>query len=161
MLCVLIFILQLCLALFFMLRCFRYDNRIREALKQPTDVKKILGEHMLLLYFLFFLYIGTQIKHSSTTFLIIYVKINVQEHLLKMVLIFKHQHCFDMYHFEFKLLEMWLLSNFSLFCAFFVLHFSVTKAFLKSPGITFMMLLVLHHLPCQQWRKVMNSPQVP
>lgn len=88
-----------------MLRCFRYDNRIREALKQPTDVKKILGEHLLLLYFLFFLYIGTQIKHSSTTFLIIYVKINVQEHLL-MVVIFKHQHCFDMYHFEFKLLEM-------------------------------------------------------
>lgn len=42
-LCVLIFILQLCLALFFMLRCCRYDNRIREALKQPAAVKKILG----------------------------------------------------------------------------------------------------------------------
>lgn len=42
-LCVLIFILQLCLALFFMLRCFQYDNRIREALKQPTAVKIILG----------------------------------------------------------------------------------------------------------------------
>lgn len=42
---VLTFALQLCLALFFMLRFLRLDNRVREALKHPDAVKKLIGEH--------------------------------------------------------------------------------------------------------------------
>lgn len=35
------FALQLCLSLFFMLRCWRFDNRVRKALKHPGPVKLI------------------------------------------------------------------------------------------------------------------------
>ncbi|KAF1372568.1 hypothetical protein PFLUV_G00267160 [Perca fluviatilis] len=42
-LAVLTFALQLCLALFFMLRCWRFDNRVREALKHPEDVSKLIA----------------------------------------------------------------------------------------------------------------------
>ncbi|KAM6962049.1 uncharacterized protein LKV04_020942 [Tautogolabrus adspersus] len=40
---VLTFALQLCLALFFMLRCWRMDNRVREALKQPETLNKLMA----------------------------------------------------------------------------------------------------------------------
>ncbi|KAM8740665.1 uncharacterized protein AB9X84_020412 isoform 1-T2 [Acanthopagrus schlegelii] len=40
---VLTFALQLCLALFFMLRFLRLDNRVREALKHPDAVKKLIA----------------------------------------------------------------------------------------------------------------------
>lgn len=38
---VLTFVLQLCLVLFFMLRCWRFDNRVREALKRPDADNKL------------------------------------------------------------------------------------------------------------------------
>lgn len=38
---VLTFALQLCLALFLMLRCWRFDNRVQEALKHPDTVNKL------------------------------------------------------------------------------------------------------------------------
>lgn len=40
-LAVLTFALQLCLVLFFMLRCWRLDNRVREALKHPDADNKL------------------------------------------------------------------------------------------------------------------------
>ncbi|KAK9525491.1 hypothetical protein VZT92_016189 [Zoarces viviparus] len=40
---VLTFALQLCLALFFMLRCWRFDNRVQEALKHPETVYKLIA----------------------------------------------------------------------------------------------------------------------
>ncbi|GAA6227776.1 uncharacterized protein LOC101168175 [Lates japonicus] len=40
---VLTFALQLCLVLFFMLKCWSFDNRIREALKHPETVNKLIG----------------------------------------------------------------------------------------------------------------------
>lgn len=40
-LAVLTFVLQLCLVLFFMLRCWRLDNRVREALKHPDVDNKL------------------------------------------------------------------------------------------------------------------------
>lgn len=44
---VLTFALQLCLVLFLMLRCWRFDNRVREALKHPEAVSKVTGEHLV------------------------------------------------------------------------------------------------------------------
>ncbi|KAA8579934.1 hypothetical protein FQN60_005469 [Etheostoma spectabile] len=41
LLAALTFALQLCLALFFMLRCWRFDNRVREALKYPEAANKL------------------------------------------------------------------------------------------------------------------------
>ncbi|KAL6117058.1 uncharacterized protein ACO6RY_14926 [Pungitius sinensis] len=38
---VLTFTLQLCLALFFMLKCWRFDNRVQEALKRSETVNKL------------------------------------------------------------------------------------------------------------------------
>ncbi|XP_078021177.1 uncharacterized protein LOC144461738 [Epinephelus lanceolatus] len=40
---VLTFALQLCLVLLFMLRCWTFDNRVREALKDPETVKKLIA----------------------------------------------------------------------------------------------------------------------
>ncbi|KAL3048330.1 hypothetical protein OYC64_006997 [Pagothenia borchgrevinki] len=40
---VLTFALQLCLALLFMLRCWRFDNRVQEALKHPETAGKLIA----------------------------------------------------------------------------------------------------------------------
>lgn len=56
MLGVLTFALQLCLVLFFMLRCWRFDNRIREDLKHPDTVNKLTGEHLACWQSFFFLF---------------------------------------------------------------------------------------------------------
>lgn len=42
---VLTFVLQLCFFLLFMLRCWRVDNNVKKALKQPDSVTKLSGEH--------------------------------------------------------------------------------------------------------------------
>lgn len=40
---VLTFALQLCLVLFFMLRCWRFDNKVQEALKETDTKHKVLA----------------------------------------------------------------------------------------------------------------------
>lgn len=40
---VLTFVLQLCLVLFCMLRCWRFDNRVRESLKHPDADNKLIA----------------------------------------------------------------------------------------------------------------------
>lgn len=46
---VLTFALQLCLALIVLLRCWRLDNRVREALKHPETVNKLTAPSSFLL----------------------------------------------------------------------------------------------------------------
>lgn len=41
---VLTFALQLCLVLYFMRRCWRFDNRVQQAVKHPDAVKKLISE---------------------------------------------------------------------------------------------------------------------